>query len=50
MSRGWWTITYTAVDPGFTEPSETSLQHIAEKIKEGYTSGEIIEADDEREE
>lgn len=49
MSRGWWTITYEAVEEGFTEPSEASLEHISSMIKEGYLSGGILEDDEEEE-
>ena len=41
--RGWWTIKYEAVDEDFIEPDEADLEHIAECIKDGYTSGEIIQ-------
>lgn len=39
-NKGWWTLTTT------TEPNEVDLEHIAEMIKQGYTSGEITEDDD----
>ena len=38
--RGWWTLECTV------EPDDYDLEHIAELIKEGYTSGEIC-ADEE---
>ena len=46
MIRGWWTIKYEAVDKGFVEPNDADLEHIAELIKEGVTSGEIVQDDD----
>jgi hypothetical protein len=39
---GWWSLDTTV------EPNECDLEHIAEMIKQGYTSGEIVQ--DEREE
>ena len=39
MKTGWWNITFTI------EPNDCDLEHIAEKIKEGYTSGEMIQED-----
>ena len=39
MINGWWKIEFT----GVTDPSEHSLEHIAGLIKEGYTSGQILE-------
>ena len=41
--RGWWTL-----DVGDCEPDEYDLEHIGELIKEGYTSGEICETEDEK--
>ena len=42
--RGRWTLT-TPV-----EPNEIDLEHIAQKIKGGYTQGEICENGDEEDE
>lgn len=39
--RGWWSITFTV------EPSGQDIEHIAELIKEGYTSGEIVQDESE---
>ena len=39
LINGWWKIEFT----GVTDPSEHSLEHIATLIKEGYTSGQILE-------
>ena len=39
LINGWWKIEFT----GVTDPSEHSLEHIAGLIKEGYTSGQILE-------
>ena len=41
MTTGWWDITFTI------EPNDTDLQHIAEQIKQGFTSGQIIQEDPE---
>lgn len=35
--RGWWTLNTTV------EPNDVDLEHIAEQIKKGCTSGEICE-------
>lgn len=43
MIRGWWSIEYRAVDEEFVEPDDADLEHIAECIKEGCTSGEILQ-------
>ena len=39
LINGWWKIEFT----GVTDPSEHNLEHIAGLIKEGYTSGQILE-------
>tara|TARA_R100001129_G_scaffold152771_1_gene115275 strand:- start:642 stop:830 length:189 start_codon:yes stop_codon:yes gene_type:complete len=39
LTNGWWKIEFT----GVTDPSGHSLEHIAGLIKEGYTSGQILE-------
>ena len=44
MERGFWTISYIDV-----KPSETSLDHIGELVKQGFTSGEILEFDNKEE-
>lgn len=42
---GWWSIDFTV------DPNQVDLDHIAECIKKGYTSGEIVEDDyDEKDE
>ena len=33
---GWWEINFTI------EPNEIDLEHIAELIKQGFTSGQIV--------
>lgn len=38
---GWWTIEYTI------EPNDADLEHIANLIKEGFTSGEMIQEAEE---
>jgi len=40
MKKGWWTIEFTI------EPTETDLEYIAELIKQGFTSGEILQEDE----
>ncbi len=42
---GWWNLTFSGVD----ELNDLDREHIAELIKEGYTSGEIIHHEDEEE-
>jgi len=39
QERGMWSINF----PEDMEVSESSLEHIAEQIKQGFTSGEVIE-------
>lgn len=41
METGWWKIEYTI------EPDEYDLDHIAELIRQGFTSGEIVQEEDE---
>lgn len=43
MDRGWWSLTTTIPSE---QLSDCTLEHIAKLIKEGYTSGEIIEEDE----
>jgi len=40
---GWWNIDFTV------EPDDYDLEHIAELIKEGFTSGEIVETEQDDE-
>ena len=40
-SYGYWELSTTV------EPNELDLEHIAKLIQEGYTSGEIVENEDE---
>lgn len=35
--NGWWELSTTV------SPSDTDLEHIVELIKEGFTSGQIVE-------
>ena len=46
MKCGWWELSITATDEGF-EPNEIDLEHIAEAIKQGFTSGQLLNDDDE---
>ncbi len=41
IKRGWWTLNAKMFDD--SEVSDSSLEHIASLVKEGYTSGEIVE-------
>lgn len=44
--RGWWDITYQEI----WDPSQATRERIAELIKQGFTSGEMIEAIEEEDE
>ncbi len=50
--RGWWTLKIDIWDDDaedrYIEPNEADLEHIAEVIKQGYISGEIIHDEEER--
>jgi hypothetical protein len=35
----WWEITFTGT------PSETDLEHVAELVRDGFTSGQLTEHD-----
>jgi len=48
MERGWWTLSIEMF--GSDEPDETTLEHIAELIKDGYTSGEVVQESDNEDE
>ncbi|WP_276971423.1 hypothetical protein [Ferrimicrobium acidiphilum] len=41
MAIGWWTVTTTGV-----EPNEADLEHIADMVQQGYTSGQLVQEDD----
>ena len=43
MKKGWWSLIIAGVD----ELTETDQEHIAELIKQGFTSGEIVQEDEE---
>lgn len=47
---GWWSVNFELTLEGesvrFEDLSEATQEHIAECIKEGYTSGEICESVD----
>lgn len=51
MKTGWWHVKWDLTLEGepvrFEDLSEATQEHIAERIKEGYCSGEIVEEDDE---
>ena len=40
-NKGWWTFTTNVV------PSESELERIAQLIREGFTSGEVIIREEE---
>lgn len=42
-NKGWWDLTLT--NNQMEDLSEVDKEHIAELIKEGYTSGEIVKDD-----
>ena len=48
---GWWSVKVEATLDGesvlYSDLSETTKEHIAELIKEGYYCGEIIEESDD---
>ena len=50
MKRGWWAVKFELTLEGepvrFEDLSESTQEHIAEKIKEGYCAGEIVEEED----
>jgi len=43
MARGWWALSTDGVEELF----ETDLEHIAEMIKQGFTSGDLVQDDEE---
>lgn len=50
MKTGWWTVKFELTLDGedilWDDLDETTQEHIAECIKEGYVSGEIVIEDD----
>ncbi len=50
---GWWSVKFECTLDGetvnFDELDECSQEHILELIKEGYSSGEIVEENDDEE-
>lgn len=48
---GWWSVKFDLTLDGenvrFDDLSETTREHIAELIKEGYWCGEIVEENEE---
>lgn len=54
MKTGWWSVKFELTLEGeeirWDDLDECTQEHIAECIKEGYTSGEIIIEDDEEDE
>lgn len=37
----WWEITFTG------EPTEGDFEHVAEMVKEGFTSGQLVNDEDD---
>lgn len=37
--RGWWTLTIEGVE----ELNDVDREHIAERVKEGFTSGQVCQ-------
>lgn len=53
MKTGWWSVKFELTLEGedvlWDSLDETTQEHIAECIKEGYTSGEIVIENEEGE-
>lgn len=51
MKTGWWSVKFELTMEGeevrWDDLDEATQEHIAECIKEGYTSGEIVTEEDE---
>lgn len=51
MKTGWWTVKFELTLEGedvlWDNLSEATQEHIAERIKEGYCGGEIVEESEE---
>ena len=49
---GWWEITYWKEDSkgNRIDLEDADLEHIAEMIKEGYMSGEVVDNDETEDE
>jgi hypothetical protein len=49
IETGWWKVSFDLKLEGkevkFEDLSESTQEHILQKIQEGYTQGEIIEED-----
>lgn len=48
MERGWWHLKIEGFE--HDQLSESTLEHIAECIKQGYTQGEVLEETNDDEE
>ena len=47
MPRGWWNLKITGVDEDFNEKlTDADREHIAKSIKDGFTSGELIQSEE----
>ena len=50
MKTGWWHLEWNSTSSGdeeLTELNDIDQEHIGDLIKEGFTSGEIIQEDRE---
>jgi len=47
MKKGWWTLTINDVEGKIDREDESTLEYIGEMIKQGFTSGEIIQEESE---
>ena len=41
--RGWWKLTMNDVEGEIDREDESTLEHIGEMIRQGFTEGEIIQ-------
>ena len=46
MNKSWWSLKIDDY-PNY-KPNDEDLEHIAEKIKEGYHQGELIQEEEEK--
>jgi len=45
MNKGWWKLDASMFDD--SELNDNDREHIAHRIKEGYTEGELIHEEDD---
>ena len=48
MTSGWWELSIKIWDDNtdFIEPDDNTREHIAEMIKQGYTSGDVCQEEE----